>query len=204
MRNEKYETKIFSHFVFHISYLKNMWAHITPVPNAVFDCYLKELKLEELKILLLIIRQTLGWKNKKNKSERKECDWISGTQLAAKTGCSKRAIISAIQFLVEKNLIDVLDESGELLDTPDKRKGKQKLFYRLASANFAVPDGIGTGPDKICGTGVENMGKMAVNKGISDSTNANSAEDLRKKVTALAQKMHYTKETLQNKFLQKN
>ena len=173
-----------------------MWTHITPVPNAVFDCFLKELKLAELKILLLIIRQTLGWENKKTKTERKECDWISGTQLAAKTGCSKRAIISAIQFLVQKNMIDVLDENGELLDTPDKRKGKQKLFYRLASANFAVPDGIGIGPDKICGTGVENMWKMAVNKGISDSTTANSAEDLRKNCTELAQKMHYTKETL--------
>ena len=186
MRNTKQNK--FSHFTFHISHFKSMWTHITPVPNAVFDCYLKELKLAELKILLLIIRQTLGWENKKTKTERKECDWISGTQLAAKTGCSKRAIISAIQFLVEKNLIDVLDESGELLDTPDKRKGKQKLFYRLASANFAVPDGIGTG--------VDNLGKRAVNKGISPLSNANSAEDLRKKVTALAQKMHYTKETL--------
>jgi|WetSurMetagenome_2_1015567.scaffolds.fasta_scaffold1039131_1 hypothetical protein len=155
----------------------------TPVPNAVFDKHLKELKLAELKVLLIIIRQTLGWEDKRTKSERKELDWISNNQLALKTGSSKRAINDAIQVLTKKNLIDVLSQSGDLLDSPDKRKGQQKLFYRLANANIAA---------------VENKGKEIEQPCITPTTNANFAEGLRKKVSELAQKMRITKETLQN------
>lgn len=158
-----------------------MWSNTTSVPNAVFDLYLKDLNLAELKVLLVIIRQTLGWKDKQTKSERKECDWISGSQLALKTGASKRAINTAIRILVEKQLIDVLDVSGNLLDSPEKRKGKPKLFFRLATANFAP---------------VENKGRAGLNSCNSDSTYAKIPPDLRKKMTDLTQKMRYTKETL--------
>lgn len=158
-----------------------MWSNTTSVPNAVFDLYLKDLNIAELKVLLVIIRQTLGWKDKQTKSERKECDWISGSQLTLKTGASKRAINSAIHILVEKELIDVLDVAGNLLDSPEKRKGKSKLFFRLASANFAS---------------VENKGRASLNNPNSYSANAKNDPDLRKKIQELAQKMRYTKETL--------
>lgn len=158
-----------------------MWPNTTSVPNAVFDLYLKDLNLAELKVLLVIIRQTLGWKDKQTKSERKEYDWISGSQLALKTGASKRAINTAIRILVEKNLIDVLDAFGNLLDSPEKRKGKQKLFFRLATANFAS---------------VNNEGKASLNSCNSDSACAKNVTDLRKKMQDLAQKMRYTKETI--------
>lgn len=158
-----------------------MWSNTTSVPNVVFDLYLKDLNLAELKVLLVIIRQTLGWKDKQTKSERKESDWISGSQLALKTGASKRAINNAIRILVEKKLIDVLDEAGNLLDSPEKRKGQQKLFFRLASANFAS---------------VENKGRACLNSPNSDLANAKSNADLRKKIQDLAQKMRNTKETL--------
>ncbi|MFA6924784.1 MAG: replication protein, partial [Bacteroidales bacterium] len=88
----------------------------TPVPNVVLDSYLKNFKIAELKVLLVIIRQTLGWEDKKTKSERKEIDWISSSQLYLKTGSSKRAINEAIQSLVKKNLIAVFSQNGELLD----------------------------------------------------------------------------------------
>src|SRR5271157_5586861 len=103
-----------------------MNVNTTPVPNIVFDHYLKELKLAELKILLLIIRQTSGWADKFSKSKRKEVDWISGSQLALKTGSSLRAINEAIQSLVQKKLIEVLSVSGVVLDAPEKRRGQQK------------------------------------------------------------------------------
>jgi hypothetical protein len=154
----------------------------TPVPNIVFDHYLKELKLAELKILLVIIRQTFGWHDKFTKSKRKEMDWISGSQLALKTGSSKRAINEAIQTLVQKKLIDVLSFSGDVLDAPEKRRGQQKLFYR-PSASFAV---------------VENEGNKGLNQNLSGTTNANFAGDLRKKMQELTQKMRITKETIQN------
>lgn len=155
----------------------------TPVPNVVFDAHLKELKLAELKVLLIIIRQTIGWEDKRTRSERKELDWISNSQLAMKTGCSLRAINEAIQALVQKKLIDVLSYEREILDTPEKRRGQQKLFYRPASAITAY---------------VESMGKEREQAPTPNHANANFAFDLRKKVQELTQKMHITKEILQN------
>ena len=155
----------------------------TPVPNAVFDKHLKELKLAELKVLLIIIRQTLGWNDYHTKSKRKELDWISNSQLALKTGNSQRAINDAIQTLVQKKLIDVLSVDGKILDIPEKRRGQQKLFYRSTNAIFSF---------------VENKGKDNEHCCISATTNANFVSDLRKKKQGLTQNMRITKEILQN------
>jgi hypothetical protein len=158
-----------------------MQLHTTPVPNVVFDHYLKELKVAELKVLMVIIRQTSGWRDLQTKSKRKEKDWISGSQLVMKTGCSKRAINSAIEELVQKNLINVLSESGAFLDTPEKRRGQQKLFYCLSPSVLSP---------------VENLGKGGLYLCFSKMANANIAEDLRKKLTELTQKMQITKEII--------
>jgi len=155
----------------------------TPVPNVVFDTYLKELKLAELKVLLIIIRQTLGWEDKRTKSERKETDWISNSQLVTKTGNSARAINDAIQGLTDKKLIDVISQSGEFLDTPEKRRGQQKLYFRLTNANFAIVETKGIEREKDCKT---------------IHPNAYFAVNLRKLRSELTQKMRITKETLQN------
>lgn len=159
-----------------------MQCSTTPVPNIVFDHYLKEMKLAELKILLIVFRQTFGWQDKFTKSKRKELDWISNGQLALKTGSSKRAINEAIQTLVQKKLIDVLSISGDVLDAPEKRRGQQKLFYR-PSAIIAV---------------VENEGNKGLHQDLSGSANANFAGDLRRKMQELTHKMRITKETIQN------
>lgn len=153
-----------------------MQTSTTPVPNLFFDIYLKELKLAELKVLLIIIRQTLGWADKRGRSGRKEIDWISGRQLCQKTGCSKRSITSATDVLVRKNLITIFDESNNILNTPEKRQGKTKLFYRLANPVEYT---------------VENHMK-------SSSTSAILAEEISKRYTSLLQKVQITKETLQN------
>ena len=158
-------------------------AKTTPVPNVLFDVYLKELKSAELKVLLVIIRQTLGWMDSRAVLGRKEKDWISGGQLSAKTGSSRHAISSAIESLVTKKLIEVLDDSGNLLSEPSMRKGKQRLFFR------SVPSFISP---------VENVVTTSVKKPTSGIAYSHFAQDLRKKRTALAQKMRITKETLQN------
>lgn len=144
----------------------------TPVPNVFFDVHLKELKQAELKVLLVVIRQTLGWADRRGMLGRKEIDWISGSQLQQKTGNSKRSITAATDTLVRKNLIEILDVNGNILDNAEKRQGKTKLFYRLAHPVDKPVDNI--------------------------PTYANFAEDISKKRTALAQKMLITKETLQN------
>ena len=153
-----------------------MQPRTTSVPNVFFDVHLKELKQSELKVLLVVTRQTNGWKDGRGLYGRKEKDWISGSQLQQKTGCSIRAITKAINILSHKQLIEILDEKGNVLNTPEKRQGKTKLFYSLKDT-VDIP--------------VENPVKIT-------PTNAKFAQDFSKKVTALVQKMHITKETLQN------
>ena len=148
----------------------------TPVPNVILDIYLKELNSAELKVLLIVIRQTLGWADRRGMFGRKETDWISGSQLRQKTGSSKRAITTAIDLLVRKKIIEILDEWGNVLEYPEERQGKTKLFYRL---NQYVYNSVDNTTDNF-------------------PTNAKFAEDISKKVTELVQKMRITKETIQN------
>ncbi len=155
----------------------------TPVPNVLFDIFLKELKSAELKVLLVIIRQTLGWSDTRSARGRKEMDWISSSQLQTKTGSSRRAISSAIEVLVLKELIVVLDKYGNLLDDPLKRQGKLKLFFRPSTLMFRS---------------VENVGITSAYKPNFDVSSAIAAQHMRKKVIGLAQKLRITKETLLN------
>jgi biotin operon repressor len=150
--------------------------YTTPVPNVIFDKYLRELSSSELKVLLVVIRQTLGWADHRGMFGRKETDWISGSQFKQKTGCSKRAINYAISGLIKKGLIEIHDEKGYSLDHPLDRKGKSRLFYNLSP----------------------NIYKTMEKSGYLDSTSAKFALDLRKKCAELAQNLRITKETLQN------
>ena len=150
----------------------------TPVPNKLFDCTLKSLHETELKLLLIIIRQTLGWQDRHSVRGRKDRDWISSSQLVEKTGCSKRAISKATDSLVKKLLINVYDWSGNELCTSATRKGKQQLFYCPSSSFITSGDNRGI-------TSVKHVEKA--------NTNAKSAEDLRINVIGLAQRMRITK-----------
>ena len=105
----------------------------TNVPNVVFDSHLKHLGYAELKVLLVIIRQTYGWKAKNSKGH-KERDWISRTFFVKKTGLSKRAVSKAIADLLEKQLIVVTAENGRPLSTPESRRHRAKLYF---SCNLA-------------------------------------------------------------------
>jgi phage replication O-like protein O len=99
----------------------------TQVPNEIFDIHLTTLTNSELKILLYIIRQTYGWKLKNGK--RKKRDRITYKQFNQKTKVSIRSIPVAIQSLITKHLINVTDFKGNLLHTPEQRKGKVCIYY---------------------------------------------------------------------------
>lgn len=154
-----------------------MWKNTTPVPNWVFDTYLKELNTGELKVLLVVTRQTLGWKDETAECKRKERDWISGSQLQAKTGSGRRTISCAIESLVKKGLIKVSDSRGCILDTPDKRKGVSRLFYQLSTTTYTVPA----------------CGKLKKKLLIIPSVIVKMTQDISKKVADLAQKKSITK-----------
>lgn len=101
----------------------------TRVSNILFDNYLPQLSLSELKVLLIIIRQTLGWLDPVTKKP-KEWDWISKVFFVKKTGLSKRSIGIAITSLILKKLIVVKNEYGVLAHTPIIRRHASKLFYK--------------------------------------------------------------------------
>jgi hypothetical protein len=161
-----------------------MRTNTTPVPNALFDIYLKDLTEAELKLLLVVIRQTLGWVDRRSAFGRKERDWISNSQLQLKSGSSRRAISSATEALINKNLIDVFDYYGNPLNAPSLRRGKQRMFYRPSTLLLTSH---GDKEGKHCQNNVEN-----------EIQSADFAEELRKIRRTLVQKMQITKETEQN------
>lgn len=109
--------------------MKNKYLNsFTQVPNLVFDILLPTLTLAEIKLLLIIIRQTNGWFDEATK-RRKIRDRISHSQFIKKSGLSRRIVIATIQKLIDKKLINVTDDKGSPLHCPTERKGKRRLYY---------------------------------------------------------------------------
>jgi phage replication O-like protein O len=69
----------------------------TQTPNAFFDEIAPNLKEGELRIMLVLIRQTYGW--------MKPWDRISISQLMKKSGMERKAVCNAVKSLEEKNLL---------------------------------------------------------------------------------------------------
>jgi phage replication O-like protein O len=86
----------------------------TQSPNILFDEIFKTLKEGELRIVLVLIRQTFGW--------HKEWDRITIGILAKKTGMERKSVYRSLKSLIEKGLIE------------EKRFGKngnERLYFRL-------------------------------------------------------------------------
>lgn len=104
----------------------------TQVPNSILDEILPQLKEVELKVLLVIVRQTLGWIEDDETGRRKEKDWISIGQFKKKTGCGRVAIGRAITKLIEYNLVEANSPEGKVLETARERQlAGSRIFYRL-------------------------------------------------------------------------
>lgn len=101
----------------------------TRISNILFDRHLPRLSESELKVLLIVIRQTDGWIDK-NTKKAKEWDWISISFFVKKTGLSKRAIGKAIHTLVIKGLIKVKNEQGAMADTATVRRRAKRLYFK--------------------------------------------------------------------------
>lgn len=104
----------------------------TQVPNVILDDWMPKLKDTELRVLLVVIRQTLGWIEDKKTGKRKEKDWISRGQLMKKAGRGHTAIAKAVEELTKKRLIEALDGQGNRLETPqDRQKHGERIYYRF-------------------------------------------------------------------------
>jgi hypothetical protein len=100
----------------------------TNVPNIVFDTHLKTLGYAELKVLLVIIRQTYGWLDTRTGTHKKY-DWISQQFFVRKTGLSARTVSSAIINLLSKNLITITNKKGKPLNTTQERRRSSRLYF---------------------------------------------------------------------------
>ena len=106
-------------------------APFTAMPNALIDEVMPTLKDTEWRLLCVIARQTVGWVD--NSGNRKERDWMSQSQLIAKTGRNSAALSAALDVLVRENLIECQTESGELLPTPEqRRRHRGRLYFSLS------------------------------------------------------------------------
>ena len=103
----------------------------TQTPNELFDEHLPYLNQAQLKVLLVVIRQTLGWIDPKTK-KRKRKDWISISFFKRKTGLSHKSISLAIAELIHNDLIVAMDYHENILKTPKDRRGKKKIYYSYA------------------------------------------------------------------------
>lgn len=115
-----------------------MYKQTTQVPNIIFDTYLPTLTGSEYKMLSIIIRQTYGWYDKAT-GQRKTRDRISHGQFMKKTGLSRRVISKTLKSLVDKNLIHVTCQNGNLLHVAEERKGMAKMFYSFQTAPIRSP-----------------------------------------------------------------
>lgn len=98
----------------------------TMIPNSILDTYLRELSGAELKILLIITRQTLGWVD--SKGHRKLRDWITQKLFVKKTGLSRKTVAMAIQSLIKKRLIITSYNEGVEIPHP---KNSLRTYYSL-------------------------------------------------------------------------
>jgi len=103
---------------------------ITQVPNYLFDQFLPILSEAELKVYLVILRQTVGWVITGTK-KRKQRDRITNAQFQKKTGLSKRCISNTIQRLLLRKLIEVTSFCGKSLFFPKDRRGKSYLYFSI-------------------------------------------------------------------------
>ena len=115
----------------------------TPVPNRLLDLVMPGLRDSELRVLLVVVRQTLGWQASPGAAQRKERDWLTQSQLMRRTGRASEAVARAVDSLIRSGLIDVLDRKGIPLTTPaERRRHLGRLYYRLGPGVNAVSDGL--------------------------------------------------------------
>ncbi|HAQ69847.1 MAG TPA: hypothetical protein DCR48_02625 [Flavobacteriales bacterium] len=109
----------------------------TQLPNEIIDIHLPYLNQAQLKVLLVVIRQVLGWIDPKTK-KRKRKDWISISFFHRKTGLTHKSISLAISELIRREIIVAMDYNERLLKTPEDRRGKKRIYYSYAPYFYSL------------------------------------------------------------------
>jgi len=112
----------------------------TPFPNVLIDQIMPNLSDTEWRLLCVVCRQTLGFTSEGGQGGRRTRDWLTHSQLKARTGRASEALSRAVDGLVRKNLIEVRTYAGEPLLTPQQRRRCQgMLFFSLAPRLIQTP-----------------------------------------------------------------
>lgn len=107
-----------------------------PIPLWIIDQVLPTLRDTELRVLMIVLRQTAN----------KERDWLSSRQLHQRTGRSSAAVSGAIDTLVRRGLITVTAQSGSILDMPsERRRCRHRLWFQRGPAITSSSLGPGRG-----------------------------------------------------------
>lgn len=127
-------------------------ARSTPMPNALLDTWMPRLSDTELRVLLVVTRQTLGFQASANSAgiaARRARDWITHSQLKQKTGWESAAVSRAIDGLVKEGLLQVCTQAGAPLPTPqERRRYPGKLFFSLNPSALVEAAGADNPVDK--------------------------------------------------------
>jgi DNA-binding transcriptional regulator YiaG len=158
----------------------------TPVPDVVFDYFLPRLNGSELKVLLYIIRRTLGFKKSRDDiSLRQLVDGITtrdGRILDEGTGLSMPSVVSAVQSLVDKQIVTARRNSSP-------ERGHEATTYALnlrgdgttgvgGDSAPSTPDGTGgggEGGESVGGHSVSSTGRTAAPFSTSGDTGGSAA-----------------------------
>jgi hypothetical protein len=92
-----------------------------------------QLKDTELRVLLVVLRQTWGWKADRSgvDGSHKRRDWLSHRQLCRRTGRGSDAVSGAVASLTAAGHIVVEDASANPLPTPEaRRRHLGRLYFR--------------------------------------------------------------------------
>ena len=107
-----------------------MIPNTTPTPNELFNTEMKKMSDTELRVVLIVIRSTLGWEVDHTTGMRKTEDWITRSHIEQKAGRGPTSISGAVDGCVKKGWIETRNENGKILKTPAERR-HNKIFYRL-------------------------------------------------------------------------
>ena len=110
----------------------------TPLPNEFFE-HIPILTHAELRVLLVVLRQTVGWIDMKT-GQRKIKDKMSYEFIIKRTGLYRTILSSTIQTLIDKQLLQVSDLEENILYNAHQRRGRTLLFYQpLLVRNSDMP-----------------------------------------------------------------
>jgi len=119
-----------------------------PIPRAILDHHMPELTDTQLRVILAVARQTLGWRDPAG--GRKKREWISHSWLKKMTGRSGASVSAAVDGLVRLGLIAATNATGrQLLSKEARRSARGRIYYELAGAALAARIVVNKSKDEV-------------------------------------------------------